>query len=109
VVVEDLHVAGVRRGAVEDERRDEAAPHRLAEHPVLPVGEPRADLVVRHEEVPEPLGLRALADLGELRRICDRGVDRHLVVELVQQLQLARVDVLLDERIDTASKLLYAC
>ena len=42
-----------------------AAAHDLAEHPVLPVGQAGAVLVVGQEEVPEALGLRALAQLDE--------------------------------------------
>ena len=47
---------------------DQAAAHDLAEHPVLPVGQPDADLLVGHEEVPEALGLRLLAQLDDARR-----------------------------------------
>ena len=56
VLGDDLHVARVRRRAVEGHRGDRrAATHLLAEDPVLPVGEPDAVLGVRHEQVPETL------------------------------------------------------
>ena len=69
VLGEDLHVARVGRGAVEDRGRHAAAAHQLAEHPVLPVGEAGAVLVVGQEEVPEALGARLLAQLDDEPRV----------------------------------------
>ena len=95
VLGEDLHVAGVGRRAVEDHRRDAAAAHLLAEHPVLPVGEPGAEAVVRQEQVPEALGLGALAQLDQ-----DLGVGNarpDLGIERLDRLALDGVDVLLHE------------
>jgi hypothetical protein len=92
VLGEDLHVAGVRRGAVEGHRGGErAAPHLLAEQAVFPVREARAVALVGHEEVPEAGGARLVADRGEVGRIGDAGAD--LRVERLGQLPLGRVDL----------------
>ncbi len=99
VLVEDLHVARVGRRAVEDHGRDEAAAHDLAEHPVLPVGQADADLLVRHEEVPEALRLRLLAQLDDRVGIGLAGVPRHLLVQRLDQLALARVVMLVEEAV----------
>jgi len=59
VANEHLHVACVRRGAVEDfgsERR--GAAHDFAERRVLDVGQPRAVLAVGKKQVPQPGGAR---------------------------------------------------
>ena len=71
VAQQHLHVAGVGRVAVEDQRRDRRAPHLLGERRVVDVGQPLAavgaeprgvlpGVLLRQEEVPEPLraGLR---------------------------------------------------
>jgi hypothetical protein len=102
VIDEDLDVAGVGRRAVEDEGRDHAAPHHLAEHPVLPVGQPGA-VLIREEQVPEALGLRAVAQVGQDLRVGNARPD--LGVEGVQRLHLYGVDVLVEERLDAAGQL----
>ena len=95
VLGEDLHVAGIRRGAVEDHGSHAAAAHQLAEHPVLPVGEARPEPLVREEQVPEPLAAGALAQLDEDLRVRHAGGD--LAVERGERVPLDRVDVLLHE------------
>ena len=45
--------------------RDRAAAHHLAEHPVLPVGEAGAVVLVGQEQVPETLRLGPLAELDQ--------------------------------------------
>ena len=65
VLGEDLHVAGVGRRAVEDHRRDAAAAHQLAEHPVLPVGQPGAESSSGRNRFQSPSRLRALAQLDQ--------------------------------------------
>ena len=63
---EDLHVAGVGRGAVRGLAQQRVATHDLAQRCVLDVGEARRPLRVREEEVPETsparLGLQLLHD-----------------------------------------------
>ena len=95
VLGEDLHVAGVGGGAVEDGRRDAAATHQLAEHPVLPVGQAGAEALVGEEQVPEPLGPGALAQLDHDLGV--RDARAHLVVERLHRLALDGIDVLLHE------------
>ena len=103
VLGEDLHVAGVGRRAVEDHRRDPAAAHQLAEHPVLPVGEPGAEAVVRQEQVPEALGLGALAQVDQDLGVRDARAD--LLVERLDRLPLHGIDVLLHELADAIQEL----
>ena len=95
VLGDDLHVAGVGGGAVEDDRRDAAATHQLAEHPVLPVGQAGPEALVGEEQVPEAFALRALAQLDEDRGVGDARA--HLVVERLHRLALDGIDVLLHE------------
>jgi hypothetical protein len=61
-------------------------------------------LLVGEEHVPEPLGLRALADPHEDVRI--RLARADLLVECAQRLELDRVDVLVEERRDPLAQLL---
>src|SRR5262249_2215567 len=65
--------------------------------PVLPVGQAGAVALVRHEQVPQPVRLRALAQLHEPLGVGARGVDRHLLVEGMEQFHLDWIDVLLVE------------
>ena len=58
VARQDLHVPRVGGVAVEDLRADGAAAHDLAQRRVLQVGQPRPELGVGQEEVPEPGGAR---------------------------------------------------
>jgi hypothetical protein len=96
VLGEDLHVAGVRGGAVEGHRGDHrAAAHLLAEEPVLPVLQPRAEALVGHEHVPEAVRLGLLADRHQVGRVGDAGAD--LGVERLHQLALGRVHLGVDE------------
>jgi hypothetical protein len=97
VLGEDLHVARVGRRAVVDHRGDEAPPHLLAEHPVLPVGQAGAVALVGHEQVPQPLRLGPLAQLHEALGIGATGLDGHLLVERPEQLHFDRIDMLLVE------------
>src|SRR5207248_5929132 len=103
MVDEDLDVARVGRRAVEDHRRDEAAPHRLAEHPVLPVAQAGA-VLAGEEEVPEALGLSALTQLHEDSRIRDSRL--HLLIERLERLELDRIHVLVEEGVDATAQLL---
>ena len=80
------------------------APHLLAEHPVLPVGEPGAVALVRHEQVPEPLSARRRADLDQDLRVGRARGD--LRVERPHHLELDRVDVLVHEHAHPVAKLL---
>ena len=101
VLGEDLHVAGVRRGAVERHRRDRGrAAHLLAQDAVLPVGEPGAELVVGQEKVPKAVGLRLLAKLADDGRVGDARAGAHLVVERLHRLELDRQHLRVDERSD---------
>jgi hypothetical protein len=102
VLSEDLHVAGVGGGAVEDGRRDAAATHLLAEHSVLPVGQAGSEAVVWEEQVPEPLGPGALAQLDDDLRVGHART--HLVVERLQRLALDGIDVLLHELADAVEE-----
>jgi hypothetical protein len=79
VLGQDLGVAGVRGGAVEDERRDRATAHLLAQHPVVDVGQADAVALVRQEQVPQAVRAGALAELDEQARIGDAGT--HLLVQ----------------------------
>ncbi len=92
VLGEDLHVAGVRGRAVEGHRRrHRAAAHLLAEQPVLPVLQPWPEALVGHEQVPEPLGLRLLADGDQVGGVGD--ARRDLGVQRLHHLPLLRVDL----------------
>jgi hypothetical protein len=62
-------------------------------------------LVVRHEEVPQAVGLGALADLDQDLRVGPAGIHRDLFVEGAQRLELVRIDVLVHERADTVAQL----
>ena len=53
-------------------------------------------LLAGHEEIPQALGLRALAQLDEDARVGNAGAD--LVVERLKRLELDRVEVLVEER-----------
>ena len=107
VLGEDLRVAGIGGGAVEGHRRDDrAAAHLLAEQAVLPVGQPGAVLVARHEHVPEALGAGPLADADDDLGVGDTRLD--LVVERCHRLGLDRVDVLIHERAHPSEQLLEA-
>src|SRR5262245_39282622 len=91
VALDRLHVAGIRRRAVERLGSDGRAAHDLAERRVLEVGEPRAALALRQEEIPEA----ALARIGlqlfhDRRDLPSRGRRFELVVEDL----LVRIDVL---------------
>ena len=103
VLGEDLHVAGVGGRAVEGHRGGGwAAAHLLAEQAVLPVGQPGPEALVGHEQVPEPLRPRLLADLDQ-----DLGVGnaaRHLGVEPLHDLPLLRVDVVVHEVEDSLAQ-----
>jgi hypothetical protein len=94
---QDLHVARVRCGAVEHDRRDLAAAHDLAKRRVLEVREARAVLLVRQEQVPQAQRLRLALELFE---------DRGKVVRIAGLLNLAtrdglvRVDVLRHEALE---------
>ena len=61
-------------------------------------------LLVREEQVPEPLALRALADLHEDVRVRLAGPD--LLVEGAQGLELDGVDVFVEELADARAQLL---
>ena len=65
---EQLHVAGVRRRAVEHLGADDRPAGQLGERRVLQVGQPGAPVAVRHEEVPQPLGAGLLLQLRHHRR-----------------------------------------
>src|ERR1700736_5607736 len=54
--VEDLHVPGIRRRAVEDLRGPWDLAHDFAERCVLEVGEPGTEVGLGKEEVPQPRG-----------------------------------------------------
>src|ERR1700694_1204188 len=56
VAGEDLHVPGIRRGAVEDLWGPRDAAHDFAERRVLEVGEPGTKVGLGKEQVPEPRG-----------------------------------------------------
>jgi hypothetical protein len=102
VLGQDLHVAGVRSRAVEDHRGDEVAPHVLAQQPVVEVREPGPVFGVGQEQVPQALGLRALAKLHQDARVGDPGAD--LVVERPEGLLLDRIDVIGDEPADALAQ-----
>jgi hypothetical protein len=100
---QDLHVAGVRRRAVEGHRgHDAAAAHLLAEHPVLPVGQAGPVLLVGQKQVPEPFRLRPLAHLHDDRRVGDARPD--LLVERLHGLPLDRQHVLVHELADALAE-----
>src|SRR5262249_57735927 len=89
---EDLDVAGVGGRTVERHGAGARASHLLAEDAVLPVREPGTMLRVGEEEVPEPFGPGALANLHQARRVCHAGPDE---IGVVRPLRLDRIDVLL--------------
>lgn len=66
---EDLHVAGVRGGAVDGLVADDRAPDHLGERGVLEVGESGSESVVRHEQVPQSLRARCLLQFAHHRRL----------------------------------------
>ena len=94
---EDLHVAGVRGGAVEGARGQRAAAHDLAERGVLEVGEPGAVLRVGQEEVPEAERLRLALELFQHLRLVVR-VARAL--DLLLRDRLGGIDELVHEALD---------
>ena len=68
VLLQDFHVAGVRRRAVEALRRQVGTPHFLRQVGVLNRGEPEAAVALGQEEIPQAqllrLGLQGFQDLG---------------------------------------------
>ena len=62
---QDLHVAGIRRRAIEDIGPNAAAAHDLAQRGVFGVLKSLAVLFIREEQVPQPLGFGLLAQLGD--------------------------------------------
>ena len=97
-----LHVAGVRRGAVERLGADQRAAHDLGQRRVLGVAQPGAQLGVRQEQVPQSrrlrLGLELFHDRGWLPAVALR----HLLLEH----GLGRVDMILHERGDAFTQIL---
>src|SRR5438876_2209350 len=94
IPLEDLHVAGVGGGAVEDFRREVRAAHQLAERRVLEVGEAGAALALGQEEVPEGTLARLVFQvLHDRRDLPARGAG----VELLVEDGLAGIDVLVHE------------
>ena len=94
---EDLHVAGVRSGAVEGARRQRAAAHDLAERRVLEIGQTRAVLRVGQEEVPEPERLRLALELFQHLRLV---VGVAGALDLLLRDRLGGIDVLVHEALD---------
>jgi hypothetical protein len=64
---QDLGVAGVRRLAVEDPRRERAAAHVFTEHRIIVVGQSSTPFFIGQEEIPQAelfgLGAQFLHDL----------------------------------------------
>ena len=100
---EDLHVAGVGRGAVRGFRQQRRRAHHLAQRRVVEVGELGAVVAFGHEEVPEValarLDLQLLhhrrrevrvARLGALLAVHGLGRPHDLVVELDEAWPSAR-------------------
>ena len=79
VVQEHLHVAAVRRVAVEDLGRQRAPAHRFGERGVVEGGKPGAIgaigavLRVGQEEIPQPGGARLLLQAGDERSLAPAG------------------------------------
>ncbi len=63
-----------------------------------------AVLLAGEEQVPEPIGLRALAQLDEDARVGNAGAD--LLVQRLERLELDRVHVLVEEGGDAPAQLL---
>ena len=92
VLEQRLHVAGVRRRAVEHLRRPVHAPHDLAQRRVLEVGQ-RAAVRLRPPQVPQAGGLRLRLELLDDRHRLPAPLASHVLVPLV----LVRIDVLRHE------------
>ena len=103
VVVEDLHVARVGRGAVEHQRGERHLAELLGDRGVVEVGQPRprgAGLQVGQEHVPQPPDTCLGAQLLEHRRVgVDAGVRRLLLV-----LGLVGVDLVVHEPADVVEQ-----
>jgi hypothetical protein len=97
---EDLHVAGVGRGAVEGLGCHRRASHRFAEGRVLERGEPRAQFGIGQKQVPKAGGPR----LG-LELFHDRRGPPALLGDLGVPPRFVRIDVLIQEGDETLVQL----
>src|SRR4029077_13318961 len=97
-----LHVAGVRRGAVEDLRRERRPAHYFAQRGILEVRQTGSILFVREEQVPQTRGAR----LG--LQLLDDGswLPSFTCVDLFVIALLVRIYMLVHERAQASFKLM---
>ena len=103
VAFQHLHVAGVRRRAVEDFGRPRHAPHDLAQRRVLGVGQPGAVPGLGQEQVPQRRGFRLGLELFDHLRRLPAIALRHLRIEA----RLVRIDVIVHELLQPCPQCLH--
>ena len=89
-----LHIAGIRRRAVEYLAGPQDPAHHLAKRRVFDVVEPRATMRIRQEQVPQPDGARLDLELFEDRRNLPAAF---AFLQLLMIEMLVRIDMLVHE------------
>lgn len=102
VAHQHLHVAGIRRGAVEGFRPDQRTAHDFRQRRVFVVGQPGTILGLGQEQVPQPFGLGLGLQLFHDRR----RLPAVALGDLALEHGLGGIDMRFHERADTFTQLL---